>query len=160
MLPSRSRSFWTSTLLLPAVTLIAGCDGSQDQDPLSVRTPTSYEQCNHGPQISGDGAAFPVQSHWLNGEFSYEQAADFFVCVDDPQYGGEVKIYPLDGVHVSPTQATIIPGGNGIVRFKVLAEPGTSGRLRASFRFDGGGASVSGPDVGSDKEAWSFSEPD
>jgi hypothetical protein len=151
---------WTCALLLAA--LLAGCGevaGQPDEGhPAGVATPTSFEQCNHGPSPHGDGAAYSLASHWTGGRHAFGEDADLFVCVN-PTHGGQVSVTAPDGVEVRPARQRVDRRGDGILAFVVRVQRGASGVLEISTRSRDGGATTSGPGIDAGGDRWLFVEP-
>lgn len=96
--------------------------------------------------------------HWNDGDHSYDEAADLFVCVL-ARMGGEVEVRAPDGVEVSPSRQRVDPSGSGVLRFSVRVSPGASGQIEATRRSEDGGGTEGGPEIATDDDHWSFQEP-
>jgi hypothetical protein len=146
----------TLSLVVLAHFSLAGCGDDASQPDYSAPTPTSYEQCNVREPERDDPAMSGLRAHWQPTEHSYNEEASLFVCVPYPRQGGEVKVFFLEGVQVTPSTAPVDPAGTGIIRFAVRASEGASGRLYISYSDEGGGGAAPGPRVESDDDGWSM----
>ena len=143
---------WLTTVLL------AGCSGDDDAPDAGVATPTTFEECNHGPRPHADDLSIPLALHWKDGDHSYDESAALFVCVN-PAPGGEVSVLAPDGVAVSPPRRQVDASGTGVLRFTVRATPDVSGTIEARWDSESIGGTQAGPEVATDGDHWSFAEP-
>ncbi len=145
-------------VLLPAV-LLAGCSGDADDEAHpGVATPTTFEECNHGPSPHADDLYFSLALHWNDVDHSYDEGAALYVCVN-AQHGGEVSVIAPDGVTASPTRQRVDPSGTGVLRFTVRVTPGASGQIYGRTASEDGGGTQVGPEVATDDDHWSFEGP-
>jgi len=90
--PAR-RSFLSALVLcavglLLCMTALAGCDDEATDEAAALSVPGTYQQCNQvekEPSGRGEGMGPAVRSHWSGGRRAYDESADMFACLLNPQ---------------------------------------------------------------------------
>lgn len=121
---------------------IAGCSNASPRasGPPPHPAPTDFASCNDLPSHRDDGYVV-AGSDWSGESHAYAEEATVYACVYPPT-GGVVRLVVSGrAIHVRPVQQRVGAFPNGVVPFRVTADPGGSGHIAVRQDAAGGGYS-------------------